>query len=469
MKKTIDNIKFLKNILGFSCPIFIGALFSIVSIPIATRIFEPSELGKINLFIIYSSVLTCLGSLGFDQAYVRFFHEPPNGVTYRILLGWSLIISSLIVIFESIFILFFHDRISINIIGTISPRLIICLVIYIASSIVLSYAALTYRMKENIRMYSIAYIFSVINIKFIYLFSFFAKTTAINAISFIAIGQCLCAIVMFLMLWNDITFSKKVNINFLIQVAMFSLPLAPTMLMTILNNSISQLIINKYLSYAMVGLYSSAVSMAGLISLVQGGFNIYWTAFVWKNYKTEQTLIQMVHHLITFVMLITALFIILSQDFIYYFLGSSYRASKIFFPFLIIPPIAYTISETTGLGIGISKKTYFHFFITILTILINICLCVWLIPKFSLVGAALSSSVAALVRLFMFTFIGEKYYICVNNFPKLCLGIGILFISAVCNVLFFNIIFIKYIIIFIFIIITCLLYKSQAVFFFFFF
>ena len=462
MEKTVSNTKFLKNILGFSLPIFIGAFFSVISIPIATRIFEPSELGKINLFVIYSGVFTCLGSLGFDQAYVRFFHEPPNGVTSNVLLGWSLIISGVITAFESILIFFIRDKISMNILGANSSYLIMCLIGYVISSIFLSYAALNYRMRENALMYSIAYLFSVINIKFIFLFSLFLKPMAINAIYIMSIGQCLCAVTMFFLLRQEVDFSEKLRVNALLQLAMFSLPLAPAMLLAMLNNSISQLIINKYLSYSMVGIYSSAVSIAGLISLVQGGFNTYWTAFVWKNYKTEQHRIQMVHHLITFIMITSALFIILSQDFIYYFLGSNYRASKIFFPFLIISPIAYTISETTGLGIGISKKTYIHLFITSLTILINIGLCILLIPKFSLIGAALSSSISALARLFMFTLIGEKYYTCVNNPLKLCLGVGVLFTSAICNVLFFNVALIKYILITIFIFVTYLLYRTQA-------
>jgi O-antigen/teichoic acid export membrane protein len=60
---------------------------------------------------------------------------------------------------------------------------------------------------------------------------------------------------------------------------------------------------------------------------------------------------------------LAALAIIALQDPLFMLLGEKYRPAKSFFPFLLFSPICYTIAETTGLGINISKKTYWNIII----------------------------------------------------------------------------------------------------------
>ena len=50
--------------------------------------------------------------------------------------------------------------------------------------------------------------------------------------------------------------------------------------------------------------------------------------------------------------------ITLLQSPVFLLLGKSYRSSVVFFPFLFLSPICYCLGETTGMGITISKKTY---------------------------------------------------------------------------------------------------------------
>ena len=84
---------------------------------------------------------------------------------------------------------------------------------------------------------------------------------------------------------------------------------------------------------------------------------IYWTPFVYENYKTDQKRIEKVHHTITFVMTCFGLLIILFQYPIFFILSNGeYDTGRIIFSLLLIAPVCYTISETLGLGIHLSKK-----------------------------------------------------------------------------------------------------------------
>ena len=59
-----EAVGFLKKFVGFSVATWVGALLSFIVTPIATRVFDTAELGKINLFQTYITLLMYVGLLG---------------------------------------------------------------------------------------------------------------------------------------------------------------------------------------------------------------------------------------------------------------------------------------------------------------------------------------------------------------------------------------------------------------------
>lgn len=62
---------FLKNMIGFSMVTWISFALGFLSSPIATRLFEPEELGKVNMFFSYTALMGSFCYLGLDQVFVR--------------------------------------------------------------------------------------------------------------------------------------------------------------------------------------------------------------------------------------------------------------------------------------------------------------------------------------------------------------------------------------------------------------
>ena len=114
-------------------------------------------------------------------------------------------------------------------------------------------------------------------------------------------------------------------------------------------------------------------------------------------------------------------------------IGEKFRAGKEFFPFLLLSPICYTIAETTGVGINISKKTFLNIITFSANVAVNLLLCFLLLPIFGVVGAAIASCASAIVMLLIKTVLGEKYYSCVTSYPKTFSAIAILVGAAVVN------------------------------------
>ena len=116
-----------------------------------------------------------------------------------------------------------------------------------------------------------------------------------------------------------------------------------------------------------------------------------------------------------------------------YYSWSKYRNAEIFFPFLLFSPICYTIAETTGLGINISKKTFWNLIIFSINITTNIVACLLLIPIFGVSGAAIASSISSILYLVIRTIVGEKYYKSIKSYRYLMYLLVILSSSALVN------------------------------------
>ena len=133
------------------------------------------------------------------------------------------------------------------------------------------------------------------------------------------------------------------------------------------------------------------------------------------------------------------MFIVLSQDAIFLLLGEKYRAAKTFFPFLILAPVCYIIGETTGMGIGISKKTYLNITVFIISVFVNLFFCMLLRIPMGIPGIAIATSMAAIVSMILKTYLGEKHYHVVDSYKYMFFSVTVIIASAIITLLVENI------------------------------
>ena len=428
------SAKFAKRIFGFSMASWVNCGISLIATPITTSLFLPSELGKINLFISFANILIPFVYLGFDQAYVRFFNEPCGENTSGSLFKLCLVISSILSCMVSLVVMIGWRYFSYRIMGYTSFFIAIFLSLYLFTTMTLRYVNLKARMENNTLLFCVQSIISTLIIKLSFISVAVVKAGAYYAIALRTILLCLAAIC-----FSTTTIKKckleKVDYkkNVLKEIGKFALPIFPTTFLVMLNVSLAQLMLNKFADYSMIGIYSNAVTIASIITIVQSGLNTFWTPFVYEYYK-EQDKIQKMHHIVAFLMIMMALVLICFKDLIYLILvNKKYWASKSIMAILLISPIADTVSETLGLGIELSKKTYLKLPVYIINILVNVSACYFLIPIYGIYGAAIANAVASLSMLISKTIIGEKYYKCSNSYYQLIVGMMIMICIAMMN------------------------------------
>ncbi len=460
MKAENIGTKFASRIFGFSMASWVNCIISLIATPVTTAVFAPEELGKVNMLNSYANIIIPFVYMGLDQAYVRFYNEPAGKNDSGSMFKLCLSLSAVLAIPTTLITLIMWKPISGEIIGYSSIFIYGCLILYVLATMLMRYAHLKARMDNNIWLFFIQSVLSTIIIKISFACVALISPTAENAIFFRTVLLFVVGSVFVLMAikkckGSPVDRSKQVTTDLL----KYSVPLFPTVFIIMLNTSLSQLILKNYVEYEMIGIYSNAVTMASIITIVQSGLNTFWTPFVYE-YRNEQTKIQKMHHLISFLLITCGFCIIAFQDLVYFILvDENYWGSKAIMGLLMISPISETISETLGLGIELSKKTYMKLPVYVVSILVNVGSCLLLIPRFGIVGAAMANAISSVTMLIIKSVIGEHYYRCSDNYTKLIVCMG-LFVSTAVLSSYFNSGYIKIIISGIGIIITAIVYSK---------
>jgi O-antigen/teichoic acid export membrane protein len=183
---------------------------------------------------------------------------------------------------------------------------------------------------------------------------------------------------------------------------------------------------------------------------------------VYENYKTGHKKIKKIHYIISFLMIAAALVIIFCQDLVYIILvDKQFWESKEIFPLLLLSPVCITISETLGFGIEISKKTILKIPVYLISIIINYILCIILLPRFGVVGAASATAVSSIAMLFTKALIGDRFYKCCDNYWKVTVAIIFLTTAGIVNIILFSSSF-KYLIYAVLMVALNIIYKNEV-------
>ena len=421
---------FIKKVIGFSVVTWITFALSFISAPISTRLFEPDVMGRINIYSTYSQFFSILVLFGLDQAYARFYNERPNNCTKGYLLTSCFAFTYSLIFIFGLMAFPMRKAISSFLFSETDCFTLILVFVNVFCSCTLRYLNLTYRMEQNIRMYNIQGILMVVAAKLVYIIVGFWNPSYHIVLLASSISHFILTIVFLLIQRQRFDKLTRLDSFFAEQLFKFAIPLIPVTIISWLNSSIPQLMIQRTMDYYYVGIFNSAMALANVIMIVQSGLNSFWVPYTYENYKTQTGQFFKVYRCMICVLTILALLLVCFQDVIFLLLGSKYRAAKLFFPFLVLSPICYVIGEVAGVGINISKRTYFNIFVFMASVTVNIVACLLLRISLGVTGIAMATSLAAITAMVVKTVLGERSYKVITTYKHMIFSVAIIFSSA---------------------------------------
>jgi Membrane protein involved in the export of O-antigen and teichoic acid len=460
----INEKNLILNIFKFSAVSIVSAVLSFTVIPIITRVFSPEEYGKINMFFTVGNMMMNVALLGLDGAYIRFFNEPPENTDKKQIFIFPLLVGCLMNIAVTVIVLLINpDYVANFIFGENNIRALIVLSLYVISLIIFRQLNITYRMNQDAKHYNIQNIAQIFINRVLYISVAFFSPTYYSAVLAITMGMVVLSAIY---IWKQRKLFYDVNMKLKItavkELLWFSFPLMPTTLIMWLNNATAKLMLSGLGKYHDVGVLAMATSLANIFSIIPSGFAVYWSSFMYSNYKTQNELIKKVHNCVTLLSVVLVLLIVLSQDVLFIVLGSNYRGSQVFFAMIMLDPIQSLLCETTSYGISIAKKTKYNMIITFVGYIVNLVACYLLIPSFGGLGAAIAIAVSSILILILKTVIGQQLYRSVESMRKTLLSI--LIITGVCigNTFYYDQIALRLIVCVAILLVSCFMYRSET-------
>lgn len=161
--------KILKLLVGFSMSAWINAIINFILMPVITRVIEPSDLGKIDLFVTFCTMLVYASTLGMHQAYMRFFADNLEGITKDNLFAFAVKCSTCGAGIAAIICLIFNKNFTESIMGEQSNHIWVLMALYIFITGFIAISKTRPRMYGNVMSYTVLVVLESLSIKLCYL------------------------------------------------------------------------------------------------------------------------------------------------------------------------------------------------------------------------------------------------------------------------------------------------------------
>lgn len=377
-----------------------GALLGLITLPIITWFFSQEDVGRMAMLQVTIGFSTLLFSLGLDQAYVREFHEvdlKPALLKRAALPGLVLLSATLAVLLS------FGGSLAGWLFEMPEWHLSLLIATAVFVTFISRFLSLVLRMNERGLAFSMSQVLP--KLLLLGIIGTYVVTGADKTLTNLVLANT-SALVLVCLIFGFNTrrewiagFASKLDVQQLKNMLRFGLPLIASGLAFWSLTAVDKLLLRQMSSFEHLGIYSVAVSFAAAVSVLNAVFSTVWAPTVYKWVASGENLekIDKVRRYVLFS--VVALFSMtgLFSGFVVYILPNNYADVQWIVVACMGFPLFYLLSETTVVGIGITKKTSYALIAPAVALAVNIAGNILLIPKFGAAGAAASTSIAFFV------------------------------------------------------------------------
>ncbi|WP_168407451.1 lipopolysaccharide biosynthesis protein [Acinetobacter indicus] len=400
------------KLLGYALGPVGSGLLGFISLPIITWFYPVEDVGRIAMLQVFMSFSVLFFCLGLDQAYVREYHEAKNKpallkTVFVPCLTLSILSFLLLMLYNLEMVSKWLYEVPSTYLSIVS---ILCFVIALASR----FLSLVLRMQERSYAFSMSQllpriIFILIIVNTVWL------GVARNTYSLITANTASVILAFLVFAWNTrsewlLALKEKIDIHELKSAFSFGWPLVFAGLASWGLNVMDRLFLRHFSTYTELGIYSITMSAAIVVTVFAGVFNTIWSPMVYKWMSKDEFDYEKIDNVLEYVVSAIYFFIVLTSLFswiIPYFLPEQYSNVQYLITVCLLGPMLYTLSEVTGIGIAVVRKTKFSMLCAIIAMLCSAILNYFLVPRLGASGAAISTACSFLLFFILRTEISK--------------------------------------------------------------
>ena len=349
---------FFKDFLIYGFASMVGKLAAIFLIPIYTNVLTREEYGAMALIVSCKGIIDLISNLNIHSGVSCDYYEYKNDRKRLVSTGFY----SIAVISSLVFILVFacSGYLTKSVLGIPNYRTaFILMALSIPAGSLMSYFSIMTRYQKKPLLFSIGILIQLAIQITISIVGVVVLNEGVNSIFLGVLMGELFAVIYFAFLNKKnigLTFKKK----YLIRALRFALPTLPAILAGWADSSIGQIIVGRFISVEELGVYSLALQMASVFTLISTAFQNVWSPYLFENYKKENFRAEASSLFSIFVILllgVTVVFSLYSIEIVQILSNYKYAKAAIYFPILCIPMSIYLLFPFVSSGILVSRQT----------------------------------------------------------------------------------------------------------------
>lgn len=216
----------------------------------------------------------------------------------------------------------------------------------------------------------------------------------------------------------------------------YGIPFFPVSVAYWIFSSTDRIMIESMSGLDSVGLYTVAVSLSAVMTLISSAIGQAWSPHAIKIYEEDHNKAKVLYQRFFYLLIGIVLFIVfgvgmLGKELITMCFPEGYQ--KIFYPlvFLLIGMGFQVTTQVTALGIGFAKKTHYIIYVTSFIACLNIILNYILIPIYDVLGASIATACSFLTLTCLYGKISHSFFPIDYNMKILFLS----FLGLICILL----------------------------------
>jgi O-antigen/teichoic acid export membrane protein len=444
--KIIKPIPFLaSNTIIYSIGLFLANAITFINYPILARGLSTNNFGIYDLFSSFAILLSILMTFGIDSSVGRYFHEYDDNLKRNKVVFEGLVVQlAIIIIVCSLFY-----SIAEKLISYVSEdeNLVILLRLTIIQSAFQAILNFTLSLlKWTFEKWKFIFLSIItsglgLGLTSIAVYGFNADLNVV--FESIVVGRAISAVLAVYLIRNWLA-DKKITFEYTLLLIRYSIPIGFICVIEVIIPTFERNSILGIVNAEQLGLYAAAAKMVAILTVFVQGFQAAWgpLSLSIRNIDKADEIYSLTAKVFVIAICLSVILITFSGKlFLGILLSQRYEDAYI----LIFPmSMSLAIQSTgliTGLGIYISKSSYYQIVNYVVFAVSSIVLIITLTKIYGIVGTAIAVLLSSIIKTITSSILGQYLYpikwpirvICLIFFITTIIGIVLIFIQIHCE------------------------------------
>ena len=390
----------------------VSRILATLLLPLYTHYLPPGSYGRVEIVTAATAVLAILLQLGISSAFFRFYFDAKEDaerlVVIRTSFWFTMAMSTLGLVLGVIFAAPIGHWLGLG----HDPSLVRAGAVGLWAQTNYQQLTALFRVEERSVQYAIASVANVlITVAAMVLFVAYFHWGAVGLV----VGNFTGTLVVYAVLlgYRYEQLGAQFDTGLFRKMQHFGMPLVPSALALWTINFVDREFVSWYKGNAEVGVYSAAVKIASLITFVMVAFRTAWPAFAY-SIEDDSEAKRTYSFVLTYLLALTSWAALalgaLAPWWVRLLTDPRYQRAEKGVALLAFAGAVYAGYVVLAIGSGRARKTQWNWAVTGAGAAVNVGLNFWLVPRWGMVGAAVSTAVAYVVLFVGMTLYAQHVY-----------------------------------------------------------